>query len=159
MIHFEFPRRSGPNKMFLKPCERLMHGDLKERFENEVLHNPNEEERGGMMSVMNIQCGHVELECTYTLYRLDHDECQEKCQDQSWHEGFDHYVDPCDFILESFPENLNDDHWDDDHWDDNDHWDGHSKEDLWGMIMDDNRVCFVFDSCYNPKFQILVPRS
>ena len=129
-----------------------MHGDLAERFENEVLHNPNEEERGSMMAVMNILCGHIEMECAYTMYRKDQDECEDKCQHQFWNEGDDDYVYPCYFSDDHWED---DDHWDDDHWEDDDHSDGH----LWEMIMRENRVCFVFESSYNSIFQILVPRS
>ena len=54
-----------------------MHGDLKERFENEVIHNPDGDERASYMSTMNIMCGHVEIECAYTMFHLGH-ECHEK---------------------------------------------------------------------------------
>ena len=134
------------------------------------------------MALMNVMCGHVEIDCAYSMFNLgsswDYFCRHEHCDGQTWHDGYDNYYDPCDYAGDHWDGNghwladhedddqedddhWDDDHWEDDHWDDDDHWedDDHSDGHLWEMIMRDNRVCFVFDSCYNPKFQILVPRS
>ena len=118
-----------------------MYGDLKERFEDEVINNDwNEDERAELMTSMNIMCGNVEIDCAYSLYHgiVSHQWCHDSmvCDGQVWNNGFDDWMGPCDLI------------------EDEDH-----SYDLWEIIMRDNRVCFVFESCYNPKFQILVPRS
>ena len=42
-----------------------MRGDLKELFEREVLDAPEGEEREGMMSVMNVMCGNIKIDCAY----------------------------------------------------------------------------------------------
>ena len=42
-----------------------MRGDLKELYQREVLDAPDGEEREKMMSVMNIMCGNIEIDCAY----------------------------------------------------------------------------------------------
>ena len=92
--------------------------------------------------------GHVEIECAYTMFHLSH-ACHEKCHGQYWHDGYDNYYDPCDYVDNHWDGNdhWDDDHWDDDRWDD-DHWDDdHNDENpliLWGIVMADNKVCFAF---------------
>ena len=45
-------------------CKRLKYGDLRERYENEVIYD-NHEERVSFLTVVNIICGNVEVECAY----------------------------------------------------------------------------------------------
>merc|ERR1711917_171724 len=45
-------------------CERLKYGDLRERYENEVIYD-NHEERVSFLTVVNIICGNVDVECAY----------------------------------------------------------------------------------------------
>ena len=45
-----------------------MHGNLKEVYEREVLDAPDGEEREKMMSVMNIMCGNIEIDCAYAAF-------------------------------------------------------------------------------------------
>ena len=47
---------------------RIMHGDLKEFYEYEVIDAPDDEDRESMMSVMNIMCGNIEIECAYAAF-------------------------------------------------------------------------------------------
>ena len=47
--------------------KRIKSGDLKERYENEVI-NLDHPDRDAMMSVMNSICGNMELECSYAVY-------------------------------------------------------------------------------------------
>ena len=47
---------------------RIMHGDLKEFYEYQVIDAPDGEDREAMMSVMNIMCGNVEIECAYAAF-------------------------------------------------------------------------------------------
>ena len=54
--------------MSVKPCLRIMHGDLKELYEYQVLDAPDGEGRDSMMSVMNIVCGNIEMECAYAAF-------------------------------------------------------------------------------------------
>ena len=45
-------------------CKRLKYGDLRERYENEVIYD-NHEERVSFLTVVNIICGNVDVECAY----------------------------------------------------------------------------------------------
>ena len=47
--------------------KRIKSGDLKERYENEVI-NLVHPDRDAMMSVMNSICGNMELECSHAVY-------------------------------------------------------------------------------------------
>ena len=52
---------------YQKPMElhkRLKYGDLRERYENEVIYG-NHEERVSFITVVNIICGNVEVDCAY----------------------------------------------------------------------------------------------
>ena len=52
----------------VEPCLRIMRGDLKDDYEREVLDAPDGEEREKMMSVMNIMCGNIEIDCAYAAF-------------------------------------------------------------------------------------------
>ena len=58
----------------MEPCLRIISndGDLRELYEREVLGAPDGEEREKMMSVMNIMCGNIEIDCAYAAF--DHDD-------------------------------------------------------------------------------------
>ena len=105
-----------------------MHGDLQERFEDEVINNPNPEERDGMMAAMNILCGHVEMECTYVMYYQKHEECNEICDGQLWYDGHADWFRACDILEDG------QDHWDHDH---------EEGPDLWTTIFEEHhtKVC------------------
>ena len=45
-----------------------MRGDLKDIYEREVLDAPDGEEREKMMSVMNIMCGNIKIDCAYAAF-------------------------------------------------------------------------------------------
>ena len=45
-----------------------MHGDLTALYQREVLDAPDGEEREKMMSVMNIMCGNIEIDCAYAAF-------------------------------------------------------------------------------------------
>ena len=45
-----------------------MRGDLKELYEREVLDAPDGEEREKMMSLMNIMCGNIEIDCAFAAF-------------------------------------------------------------------------------------------
>ena len=64
--------------------KRIKSGDLKERYENEVI-NLVHPDRDAMMSVMNSICGNMELECSHAVYAYSAAE----------------YYDPGKFSLES----------------------------------------------------------
>jgi len=97
-------------------CQRIMHGDLKDDYEKEVLDARDGEVRDKMMGVMNVMCGNVEIECAYALFdnfnSIRHGrnifeeiaeaipseekmKCLEKCDGQMWDQGFDDMVEPC----------------------------------------------------------------
>ena len=113
-----------------------MHGDLNRPFEDQLIHNPWADDRFGLMSTMNILCGHVEIECAYTMsYKSD--ECHDQCNGQNWNDGLDNYYEACDFI---------ENHWvHEDNWGDEQHW----GNDLWTMLFEDNKVCCPLDSYIN----------
>ena len=52
----------------MEPFLRIMNGDLKEFYEYTVLDAPDGEGRESMMSVMNIVCGNIEMECAYAAF-------------------------------------------------------------------------------------------
>ena len=60
--------------MSVNPCLRIMHGDLKDLYEYQVLDAPDFGEEGdqrrAMMSVMNIMCGNMEIECAYAAFEF-----------------------------------------------------------------------------------------
>ena len=45
-----------------------MRGDLTDLYQREVLDAPDGEEREKMMSVMNIMCGNIEIDCAYAAF-------------------------------------------------------------------------------------------
>ena len=45
-------------------CKRLKYGDLRERYENEVIYD-NHEERVSFITVVNIMCGNADISCAY----------------------------------------------------------------------------------------------
>ena len=45
-------------------CKRLKYGDLRERYENEVIYD-NHDERISFITVVNIICGNAEPSCAY----------------------------------------------------------------------------------------------
>ena len=55
--------------MPLKPFKRIIHGDLRETYEQLVSNAPESEERGEMMAVMNVMCGNVEIECAFAVLK------------------------------------------------------------------------------------------
>ena len=50
-------------------CIRLMHGDLRDDYERLVLGARDGDDREAMMSVMNVMCGNIELECAYAAFK------------------------------------------------------------------------------------------
>ena len=60
--------------MSAEPYLRIMHGDLKELYESQVLDAPDFGEEGDqrayMMSLMNVMCGNIEIECAYAAFDL-----------------------------------------------------------------------------------------
>ena len=50
-------------------CKRLKYGDLRERYENEVIYDYHEE-RDSFLTAVNIICGNVEVECAYAAYGI-----------------------------------------------------------------------------------------
>ena len=161
--------QSGSNRpdvldtRIVKPWKRLLHGDLQQSFEDEIVHDQSRLDWFAFMSTMNVMCGNVDIECAYTMYWKS-DECHEKCNGQHWYDGYDNYYDACDFIENHWepPQWEDDDHWDDDHWDDDhwdddhwddDHWDDDHREGplaLWNILMETSvdGVSFAFQSRY-----------
>ena len=45
-----------------------MRGDLTDLYQREVLDAPDGEDREKMMSVMNIMCGNIEIDCAYAAF-------------------------------------------------------------------------------------------
>jgi len=103
-------------------CQRIMHGDLKEFYEYEVIDAPDDEDRESMMSVMNIMCGNIEIECAYAAFHHwdsvrngrnifeklaeavetpELKECRQKCKGQMWDLAFDDMVNPCGSLCNS----------------------------------------------------------
>ena len=60
---------SGPYQISMELFERLKYGDLKERYRNDVFHG-FDEYRGVMMSIMNVICGKIEIECASAVDSL-----------------------------------------------------------------------------------------
>ena len=52
----------------VEPYARLKNGDLQRPFETEVVNAPPSKARDDMISLMNIWCGNVNMECAYALY-------------------------------------------------------------------------------------------
>jgi len=107
-------------------CRRIKYGDLRELYQNEVLNAPETGDRAGdrhsMMSLMNVMCGNMELECAYAAYEHwetvkdgrnifeklaeavetpEKKECLEKCEGQEWDKGIDDMVEPCSSLMHS----------------------------------------------------------
>ncbi len=45
-----------------------MHGDLRAKFEREIINMPASDERDLEMGLMNILCGNVEMQCAYAAF-------------------------------------------------------------------------------------------
>ena len=45
-------------------CKRLKYGDLRERYENEVIY-ANHDERISFITAVNIMCGNADISCAY----------------------------------------------------------------------------------------------
>ena len=95
-----------------------MHGDLRDWYEDNVLSAPEDDEtRIEMLSLVNIVCGNVEMECAYAAYHfwkseidggniLQQKVCAEECKDQAWDQGFDDYVNPCSSLMHSLSSGI-----------------------------------------------------
>ena len=64
--------------------------------------------------------------------------------------GIDNFFDPCNAAV-----------WEPSEWgDDQDHHHDDHHENLWGILMSSvGEVSYAFESCYDTKLHILVPRS
>ena len=49
---------------------RLKYGDLNEKYRNDVLASFNHFERDAMISVVNVICGNIEIECASAINSL-----------------------------------------------------------------------------------------
>ena len=56
------------DQMFVELCIRIMYGDLRKLYQEQVLNAPDSDDREAMMSVMNVVCGNMELECAYAAW-------------------------------------------------------------------------------------------
>ena len=124
----------------MKPFKRIYDGDLRQKYEDEVIHN---DDNGHIMGIKNVMCGAIDIGCLfealhYWNYDSSEDECREMCGDQQWDVGFSEWYSPCE------GRDYEDDHWEDDHWED-DHWEDDDEDhevdfnDIWA---DD--VCLIF---------------
>ena len=92
-----------------------------------------------------------------TIINSDHgpaqDYCWQYCHSSEMDRGIDDFTHPCFDDLWEVMER-------DDHWDDDGHHDDH-HEDLWSILMSSSvgSVSFAFESSYDTKLHILVPRS
>ena len=63
--------RREPNSkysyMSMELFKRLKSGDLRQRYEDEVIHTGHPD-RDVMMVIMNTMCGNMELDCAYATY-------------------------------------------------------------------------------------------
>merc|ERR1711990_752526 len=107
-------------------CQRIMHGDLKELYEYQVIDaldfGEEGEQRAYMMSLMNVMCGNMEIECAYAAFDLwdsvqqgrnifeklaeavetpEMAKCREKCKGQMWDKAFGDMVNPCGSLFNS----------------------------------------------------------
>ena len=53
--------------MSMELFKRLKSGDLRQRYEDEVIHTGHPD-RDVMMVIMNTMCGNMELDCAYATY-------------------------------------------------------------------------------------------
>jgi len=142
-------------------CERLKYGDLRERYENEVIYE-HHDERISFITVVNIICGNAEPVCAYASagvgwsllagtesaeFELAEDYCWQYCHSSEMDRGIDDFVNPCSTELWEVMER--DDNWD--HWDDDDHNDDHNDNpyDLWNILMSSS-----VDSCQEAKWYL-----
>ena len=104
---------------FLNSCKRVKYGDLKELFEQQVYQHNNE----GMLNLMNVMCGNIEIKCGYAIHFYsmggDQQKCFETCHGQNWDAGDGNYVEPCAGDFSGDPENP-----------------------LWKPLMENNKVYF-----------------
>ena len=56
--------------MSVELYERIMHDDLRELYRTQVIDAPDSKDREAMMSVMNVMCGNIEIECAYAAFEL-----------------------------------------------------------------------------------------
>merc|ERR1711914_656 len=87
-------------------CERLKYGDLRERYENEVIY-ANHDERISFITAVNIMCGNADISCAYAssgvgwslLLGTDigraQGHCLHYCHSSEMDRGIDDFVDPC----------------------------------------------------------------
>ena len=120
-----------------------MHGDLREKYENEVIHNSTDSDSNHIKDIMilkNIMCGNIGPFCAkaimdYWNYKEEAHYCRRECGMDStddwqwnglWDVGFDDWQDPCTgrdttpIVVEVSA--------DDDHLDDNDHLEDEHRE-------------------------------
>ena len=60
-------RRFLTYDMSMELFKRLKSGDLRQRYEDEVI-NIDHPDRDAMMSIMNVMCGNMELDCAFSTY-------------------------------------------------------------------------------------------
>merc|ERR1719394_127424 len=103
-------------------CKRIMKGNLTELYRTQVIDAPDSKDREAMMSVMNVMCGNIEIECAYAAFELwdsvidgrnmfeqlaeavespEKKKCQKECEGQMLDQGFDDMVDPCSSLMNS----------------------------------------------------------
>ena len=114
----------------MKSYKRIYHGDLRQKYEDEVIHAPPEDDKGHIMAIKNIMCGHITIDCAFAAghywnWEISEDECYDQCHDQYWDTSlYDDWQSPCEGR-----DWEDDDDWDHgDHWDHDDHW-----ENTWDM--------------------------
>ena len=58
--------------MSVELFKRIMqeNGDLRELYRTHVIDAPDSKDREAMMSIINVMCGNVEIECAYAAFEL-----------------------------------------------------------------------------------------
>ena len=56
------------DQIFVELCVRIMYGDLRKYYQDQVLNARDGDVREAMMSVKNVVCGNIELECAYAAW-------------------------------------------------------------------------------------------
>ena len=122
-----------------------MHGDLQQKYHDEVIHAPKNSTAIHIMVLKNAMCGSIETECAYALMSyynkgsMDENGCRDRCPDE-WDAGLDDWQDPCQVRDWDDHDDFDHDHpweednpWDDDDhpWDEDDHWDNWDEDDHW----------------------------
>ena len=129
----------------MKPYKRLGEdGDLKQKYEDEVIHGEDDQ---GIMGIKNVMCGAIKIDCFfaaghYWTYEMSEDECRDVCGDQHWDVSFDEWYSPCE------GRDYEDDHWEDDHWED-DHWEDDHDDgmEIGDITADEVRDLLLLRSC------------